>query len=323
MGLEHPLALALLLLLLLHSRRRRAKLALPPTLTEQYHSLRVRLLWIPGALAALAFAGCVIAAAGPHMGLRQEPDRRMARDIVLAIDLSESMKGMDFELEGRPVSRLDAALRLAGQFLEAREGDRVGIVGFGSRALTQCPLTFDRGIARRLLAYLRPGVAGNRTALGTGIALAVARLDRGGALVLLSDGQNTAGDVSPQDAARAAAERDVRIYAIGVGGEEPVPVPARMPSGRVRMEMKDYPLDETTLRELATATEGVYLRADGARALQRAFQEIDRLEKKPATAFRTVPAARWGDIAAAVSVGALTLLMAVSSLWLRTAPALL
>ena len=325
MGFEYPLALALLLILLLLVRRRRcrAKLPLPPDADGGRPSLRVRLLWIPGTLGILAFAACVIAAAGPHAGTVRQADRRMARDIVLAMDLSESMKGVDFGLDGERVSRLDAAVHLAGRFIEGREGDRIGIVAFGRRALTQCPLTFDRGIAKRLLGYLEAGMVGSRTALGTGIALGVARLERGGALVLLSDGRNTAGDVSPQQAARAAAARDVTIYAIGVGGEGPVPIPARMPSGRVRMEMKDYPLDEETLRALAAATDGIYLRADSTPALERAFDGIDRLEKKPASAYRTVPTGRWSDIAAAAALGALALLMAASSLYLRTAPSLL
>jgi Ca-activated chloride channel family protein len=327
-GFERPLLLLLLPLaglpLLLQRRRRPLPLvALQPAAREGAPSLRVRLLWLPAALWAAAVAGTLLAAAGPHGGLLSRPDRRYARDIVLAIDASESMRGMDFELDGRPVSRMDAAIRFSREFIDRREGDRVGLVAFGSRALTQCPLTFDRAIARTLLGHVRAETAGKRTALGEGIALGVARLrTRGGALVLLSDGQNTAGGVGPDEAASAAAARGVRVYAVGVGSDGPVPIPARMPSGRTRVEMKDYRLDEAALRGVAERTGGRYFRADDAAALEGVFAEIDRLEKKPAEATRSMPAERYADLPALAGALSLALLVVLSASALRTAPRL-
>ncbi len=336
MAFEHQWALAFLplaalpLLLAGRLRQKAPLLAVPPELLDGPASLRVRLLWLPGALAVLAIGASVIAAAGPYGEAQRRPDRRYARDIVLVIDASESMRGMDYALDGAPASRMDAAVRFSAEFIRRREGDRIGIVAFGSRALTQCPLTFDRNVAQALLGYVSPEMAGKRTALGEGIALGVARLradlaagdGRGGALVLLSDGENTAGDVSPDEAAEAAFDRGLRIYAVGVGTDGPVPMPARMPSGRTRIEMKDYRLDEATLRRVAEQTGGRYFRAGDADALERVFAEIDALEKKPAEAMRAVPARRRGDLAALAAVAALGALVVLSATFLRTAPRL-
>jgi Ca-activated chloride channel family protein len=232
------------------------------------------------------------------------------------------MRALDLEVRGRRLSRLQAALRFAGQFVERREGDRIGVVAFGGRAITQCPLTFDRRVARTLLGHLEPDMLGKRTAIGDGIALAVARLRRGGALLLLTDGENTAGRVEPMEAALAATARGVRIYSIGIGSEGPVPVPARLPSGRVRLQMKDYALDEALLRNVAEATDGRYFRARDAATLESVFREIDRLEEKPTEAFRAPENAHPTWMAALTAACTLGALLTLSSTFLRTAPAL-
>jgi Ca-activated chloride channel family protein len=232
------------------------------------------------------------------------------------------MRAVDFELNGVPASRMDAALRFAREFVARREGDRVALVVFGSRAVTQCPLTFDREIALALLEYVEAEMLGKRTALGEGVALAVARLPEGGAVVLISDGEDTAGEVTPLEGARAAAERGAKVYAIGMGSAGPAPVPARLPSGRMRMQMKDYALDETTLRRMAERTGGRYFRASDTATLQSVFAEIDRLEKREAPFMRAVPAGRlgrWFSLTAALS---LACLMALSATALLTAPRL-
>jgi len=327
MTFEHPLLLLLMPLTLgpLLLRRRidgAVRVALPPQALERWPSWRVRLLWLPRVLACLALGFSLLAAAGPHGQARRAPDPRLARDVVLALDASESMRAVDFALGGRPCSRQEAAVELAGRFIAARQGDRIGLVVFGGRAATQCPLTFDTDVARALLEYVEPEMLGKRTALGDGLALAVARMPRGGGLVLLSDGENTAGLASLTEAARAARERGVRVYAVGIGSSGLVPVPARMPSGRVRMQMKDYPLDEGALRGVAEETGGRYFRGADAGALEGSLAEIGRLEQRPAQALRTVPARGWQRLAAACAGFALTGLLAASSLFLRTAPPL-
>ena len=328
MGFEKPLLLILLALapaLLAVGLRPpwpALRLTLLPSADEPTRPWRVKLLWLAPALGAAAFAACVVAAAGPYRQARTMPDPRRARDIAIALDTSESMRAVDVEVDGRPASRLEASLRFAGAFIAGREGDRVGLIVFGGRAVTQCPLTFDREVARTLLSYVEPEALGKRTALGEAIALATARLPEGGALVLISDGRNTAGALTPLEAARAAAERKVRVYAIGVGSEGPAPVPARLPSGRVRMEYKRYELDEGALRGVAAGSGGAYFRATDAGALQAAFASIDRLEAHETPAVRRVPAGRlgqWAGLAAALALLAATVL---SSAFLRTAPRL-
>jgi len=316
-----PLVLLLLLSLLLLRGRRgsRPPVALPAT---DGSSLRSRICPLPRRLATLGAALAVLAAAGPMHPAAYRADRRMARDIVLALDTSESMRAIDFTLDGRPASRMAAARRFAADFIRRRQGDRVGIVAFGGRAVTQCPLTFDREIAVRLLEYVRPEMLGKRTALGDGLALAAARLEGGGACVLVSDGQNTAGTLTPGQAAQAAVDRDVRVYAVSVGSDGPVPVPARMPSGRTRVVMKDYRLDEATLRGAARATGGRYFRADDAGALRKVFAEIDELEQKPKQTTRPVRAGPWARGLTVAAAACLLAGMILSATALRTAPVL-
>jgi Ca-activated chloride channel family protein len=319
--LVRPLLLLLLLPLFLLRRRgaHRPPVALPG---PSEPTLRVRLVPLPRHLATLAAALALLAAAGPTELAAYRPDRRMARDIVLALDTSESMRAVDFAPGGRPASRMAAARRFAAEFIRRREGDRIGIVAFGGRAVTQCPLTFDREIAVRLLDYVEPEMLGKRTALGDGLGLATVRLNGGGACVLVSDGQNTAGTLSPERAAEAAAEKGVRVYAIAVGSEGPVPVPARMPSGRTRTVMKDYQLDEATLRQVAEATGGRYFRADDADALRKVFGEIDEMERTPKETVRPARAGAWVTGLTVVAAVCLLVVLVLSATVLRTAPVL-
>ncbi|MFW6189669.1 MAG: VWA domain-containing protein [Planctomycetota bacterium] len=327
MGLEHPWALCLpplVLALALVVRRRRAGAGLPsvaaPSEEGGAPSRRVRMLPVTTFLAAVALLGASLAAAGPYAGARPLADRRRARDIVIALDASESMRAVDFRLEGDRASRMQAALRFVRRFVRRRRGDRIGIVAFGATAVTQCPLTFDRDVALRLLDYVEAEALGKRTALGEAVALATGRLPRGGATVLVTDGRDTAGPTGPRQAARAARSRGVRVYAVGVGSEGPAPVPGRLPSGRVRLEMKDYPLDEATLRAVAELTGGAYFRATDADALGRVFREIDRLEARPVSDAKVVPLRPLSGWAGAVAAAALCALLVVGSTALRTAP---
>jgi Ca-activated chloride channel family protein len=291
--LERPLLLFLAALAIIAMLWKRRPVALEMTLPSDAPAWpecrRARVLRAMPLLGLCCACFAALAAAGPYRGAHEVPDERLARDIALVLDTSESMRAVDFAPAGAQTSRMDAALRFAGRFIEGREGDRIAVVAFGSRAVTQCPLTFDRALAAALLGYVRPEALGKRTALGDGLALGVARLPRGGALVLISDGQSTAGTVSPEEAVRAAVDRGVRVYAIGIGGPGPAPIPARMPSGAVRIVRKDYALDEEALREIAHATGGRYLRASDRAALGRAFAAISRLEAKPTALVRSVP----------------------------------
>lgn len=227
-------------------------------------------------LALLAWALLVAAAARPRWLGEEQLLPATGRDLLLAVDLSRSMLERDMELPGQGrVDRLRAIKQLAGDFLERREGDRIGLALFGERTYLQAPLTFDRGTVRTLLEETEVGLLGNKTAIGDAIGLAIKRLrDRPGdrVLVLLTDGANTAGEVDPLTAARYAAAAELRIYTVGIGSERRSLLDL---FGRRRAAAE---LDEETLREVARLTGGHYFRARDARELEQIYRHIDELE---------------------------------------------
>jgi Ca-activated chloride channel family protein len=195
------------------------------------------------------------------------------RDLMLAVDLSGSMQQQDFQLAGRPVDRLEAVKAIAGEFVERREGDRLGLILFGSRAYLQTPLTYDRATVRSMLADAVIGLAGRETAIGDAIALAVKRLreqpEGSRVLILLTDGANTAGTLAPMAAAGLAAETGVRIYTIGIGA-------VRGP--RAGLARPGTELDPAALQAIAQATGGRYFPAADVEQLSAVYAELDRLE---------------------------------------------
>lgn len=203
------------------------------------------------------------------------------RDLMLAVDLSGSMKIPDFAINGQEVTRLEVVKAAAGEFIAGRTGDRVGLIVFGSQAYVQTPLTFDRDTVQAMLSEMEIGLAGQETAIGDAMGLAVKRLMEQPAgsrvLVVLTDGANTAGEVSPIQAAALAKEQGIRIYTIGVGADR-MEVPSFFGTQTVNPSRD---LDEETLRHLAGTTGGRYLRAKDTQGLQHVYEELDRLE--PAT----------------------------------------
>lgn len=199
------------------------------------------------------------------------------RDLMLAVDLSESMRQTDFELKSEVVDRLAATKAVAQGFISERSGDRIGLIVFGTRAYVQAPLTLDHETIRILLDETAIGLAGGKTAIGDAIGLAVKRL-RGDALsqrvlILMTDGANTAGEVDPLVAARLAAASNLKIYTIGIGSERAMAENLSMtqPGGA-------YGLDEQTLIRIAETTDGRYFRADDTETLAAIYTEIDVLE---------------------------------------------
>lgn len=203
------------------------------------------------------------------------------RDMLLAIDLSGSMEMPDFTRDGKPVTRLDVVKATAGEFIAARVGDRLGLLLFGSRAYLQTPLTFDRDTVQAMLSDATLGLAGKETAIGDAIGLAVLRLRESTdqrVVILITDGANTAGEVSPLIAADIAAQEGVRIYTIGVGAEE---MRVNNPVfGRQQIVNPSRDLDEATLTGIAQRTQGRYFRAKDTEALQQIYAEIDELEPR-------------------------------------------
>ncbi|MBF0425397.1 MAG: VWA domain-containing protein [Magnetococcales bacterium] len=201
------------------------------------------------------------------------------RDLLLAVDLSESMLIKDFAWQGQRINRLQAIKVVAEPFIRRRTGDRLGLILFADHAYLQTPLTFDLETVATMLGEAEVGLAGKMTAIGEGIGLAVRRLrerpQQGRALILLTDGANTAGAVDPHQAARLAAAEGVRIYPIGVGSTRPMPVATLLGT---RMVNPSADLDEPGLQEMARLTGGRYFRAADTAAMEEIYRELDRLE---------------------------------------------
>lgn len=202
---------------------------------------------------------------------------RAGRDLMLAIDLSGSMQQQDFQLGRRRVDRLTATKAVAGEFIKKREGDRIGLILFGTRAYLQAPLTFDRKTVYRLLDESFIGMADQDTAIGDAIGLAIKQLrkqeDRQQVLILMTDGTNTAGRVGPLEAAKMAAQEGLKIYTVGIGA---IPRTRRGLFGMRSAGRSD--LDEKTLKAIAEETGGQYFRAHNTREFSRIYEELDRLE---------------------------------------------
>ena len=229
-------------------------------------------------LAALAWALLVLAIARPQW-LGEPLEQSMSgRDLMLAVDLSASMQEQDFILNKEAVDRLTAIKSIATNFIERRVGDRVGLILFGSQAYLQAPLTFDRKTVVTLLNESAIGLAGDNTAIGDAIGLAVKRLrnesTNSRVLILLTDGANTAGEVSPLKAAELAASNHLKIYTIGIGADE-------MLVGGFFGYRKVNPsadLDEKMLLKIAESTGGYYYRAKNLNELNNIYMRLDELE---------------------------------------------
>jgi len=244
-------------------------------------------------VAAIAWLLLVVAAARPER-IGDEIDVPVSgRNLMLAVDLSGSMDQKDFELGNRRVDRLTATKAVASDFISRREGDRIGLILFGERAYLQVPLTLDRETVKILLLEAFIGLAGEKTAIGDAITLAVKRVhdqavDAGEqVLVLLTDGANTAGEVAPLKAAELAQQVGLRIYTIGIGAEQ---LEVSSLIGGRRNINPSADLDEDTLIAIAELTGGRYFRAVDTAALQDIYRLVDELEpvEEAEAGFRSV-----------------------------------
>lgn len=257
------------------------------------HKANIRSGGITLWLAILAWLLFVIAAARPQWLGDTIELPISGRDLMLAVDLSGSMEINDFVISDRQVDRLTATKLVAGDFIDRRVGDRLGLVLFGRQAYLQTPLTFDRETVKTLLYESVIGLAGKETAIGDAIGLAVKRLrevknqesaaksdeknnvnlsDK--ILILLTDGANTAGEVEPIKAAEMAAEMGLKIYTIGIGADEML---VRSFFG-MRKVNPSTDLDEDTLKKIAQVTGGKYFRARDTQELEKIYELLDELE---------------------------------------------
>jgi Ca-activated chloride channel family protein len=230
------------------------------------------------ALKLAAWILLVMAAAQPRWLGEPQSVSTHGRDLMLALDLSGSMSTPDFDVSGHSVDRLTVVNAVAKSFVEQREGDRIGLILFGTRAYLQAPLTFDRSTVVQMLDEAEIGLPGEETAIGDAIGLAVKHLRNRPAeervLVLLSDGANNAGVLDPEKAAEIAAREKIRIYSIGIGSGDQI---VKTPFG-VQRSGGGAELDETALRRVADLTGGSYFRARDTEGLINAYRRIDALE---------------------------------------------
>ncbi|WP_281556647.1 VWA domain-containing protein [Thalassomonas sp. RHCl1] len=200
------------------------------------------------------------------------------REMMIAVDLSGSMQVEDMNLNGRTMNRLEMLKVLLGDFIDDRVGDRLGLILFGDDAYMQTPMTFDRKTVKQMLDETVLGLVGKKTAIGDAIALAVKRFDEkkesNRVLLLLTDGQNTAGKISPEQSLELAIAKDITIYTIGIGAD----VMLQKSLFGTRQVNPSSELDEGTLQKLAKETGGRYFRARDSQSMAAIYQLLDQLE---------------------------------------------
>ncbi len=237
---------------------------------------------IPLAIRCLILLLVIAALARPQLGNKRSEVLSEGLDIVLAIDTSGTMGALDFQARGERITRLNAVKSVVKDFVEGRRGDRIGMVVFGTHAFLQCPLTLDHGVLLSFLDKASIGMAGEYTAIGSAIALSSSRLKetpgKEKVVILLTDGINNRGRISPELASDIAKKLGIKVYTIGVGSKGKAPFLVKTLLGD-RLRYENVPLDEGTLKKVAENTGARYFRATDTEALEAIYEEIDTMEK--------------------------------------------
>ena len=283
----HPWALIGLiavppLVFLLRQRRKHLPQLVAPALRAVPPSRWARLWWVPGALLIAAVALTSIGLSGPRLRASRRQDMAVEGiDIVVAFDLSTSMLAADF----RPKDRITVAKEVLKNFIASRQNDRIGLVVFAGEAYTQCPLTLDYRVLEELLDQVRTGVIVDGTAIGNALATAVNRLRESDAksrvVILITDGDNNAGNISPLQAADIAKDLGIKVYTIliGKGGRVPYPTGTDL-FGRTTYEPVEIDVNPELLQQIAKVTGGAYYAATDKESLERGLREVlDSLQK--------------------------------------------
>ena len=238
-----------------------------------------KLFFLRIAAASLA----VLALARPQSPIADSKVQAEGIDIVLSVDCSTSMLAEDFKLAGRRQNRLEVIKDVVKDFIKGRQSDRIGIVAFAARAYTVCPLTLDYGWLLENLERIKIGLIEDGTAIGSGIASSLNRLRdtkaKSKVIILLTDGRNNTGKISPLVATEAAKTLKVKIYTIGAGTKGMAPFPVKDFFGDTVYQPVQIDIDEDTLKKIAESTGGKYFRATDTESLRQIYKEIDRLEK--------------------------------------------
>jgi len=278
----HPWALLALLFvplaawLLVRKRARIPPLVLPAAPVNLRPSLWARLWWLPGALLIAAFALTAVGLAGPRLRASRRIDLAVQGiDIVVAFDLSTSMLAADF----RPKDRISVAKDVLKNFIASRQNDRIGLVVFAGEAYTQCPLTLDYRVLQELLEQVRTGVIVDGTAIGNALATAVNRLRESDAkskvVILLTDGDNNAGNISPLQAAQIAKDLGIKVFTIliGRGGRVPYPTGTDL-FGRTLYEQVEIDVNPELLQQIAGVTGGTAYQATDRETLEHGLSQV-------------------------------------------------
>lgn len=246
-------------------------------LAAQPKSIRIWLLHVPFVLRIAVITLISIALARPQLTNKWSSQSTEGIDIMMALDISGTMLAEDL----RP-NRLEAAKKVASDFVIARPNDQIGLVVFAGESFTQCPLTTDHAVLVNLFKSVEYGMVEDGTAIGLGLANAVNRMKdsetKSKVIILLTDGSNNRGDIDPQTAAEIAKTYGIRVYTIGVGSYGQARVPVQTPIGKQYITM-DNEFDETTLRSIAETTSGQYFRAKDNTSLKAIYDQIDQMEK--------------------------------------------
>ncbi len=240
-------------------------------------TIKERLIHFPFILRTFAIIALLLAMARPQSFTTGEDISTEGIDIVMLLDISGSMLAEDLK-----PNRLEAAKNVIKDFINERVSDRIGLVIFARESFTQCPLTIDYGVLKSLLKQVKSGMLEDGTAIGTAIANGVNRLKDSKAkskvMILLTDGVNNSGEIDPITAAQIANKFAIRIYTIGLGTEGMAPYPVQTPFG-IQYQNVPVQIDEKTLKQISSITDGKYFRATSNRKLRAIYKEIDKLEK--------------------------------------------
>jgi Ca-activated chloride channel family protein len=270
---------------------------------------RSRLGSLLGGLSLLALALLIVAMARPQQGASNATVHASGVDIMLLLDVSGSMQSLDFKLEGLPASRVDVVKSVVRKFIVARPNDRIGLTIFAGLPYLVSPVTLDHGWLLGNLDRVRIGDIEDGTAIGSALASGLNRLRNQTAkskiIILMTDGQNNSGQITPITAAEAAKALGVKVYTIGIGVRGEAPMPVTDAFGRRRIVMEKVDVDEDTLNRIATATGARFYRATDTDSLNRIYSEIDKLEK---TAFTVHSYEIWQELFAWPALAALAIL---------------
>lgn len=241
-------------------------------------SLRERAKHVPFIIRMLVLILLVVILARPQSSSSSQDITTEGIDIILAMDISGSMLAEDFK-----PNRIEAAKKVATEFIEKRPTDRIGLVVFAGESFTQCPITTDHSVIKNMFSGIKSGMLEDGTAIGMGLATSVKRLKDSEAkskvVILLTDGVNNRGSVAPLTAAEIAETFGIRVYTVGIGTKGTAPYPVRNAFGMMQYQQMEVTIDEDLLKEISKMTDGKYFRATDNTSLKEVYEEIDQLEK--------------------------------------------